>query len=79
VTLGETYRPVRLPDLQETAVDAHSVTFRSNRGAELLPTLIDALLRAGNEIESIGVRRADLSDVFRRLTGAEWQSQGPTE
>ncbi len=79
VTLGETYRPVRLPDLQETAVDALSVTFRSNRGAELLPALIEALLRAGNEIESIGVRRADLSDVFRRLTGAEWQSQGPTE
>jgi ABC-type multidrug transport system ATPase subunit len=70
----DTYRPIAVQEIQETRVDERHVRFRSTAGMAGLSPLIQAVLHAGNEIESIEVRRADLSDVFRRVTGRDWNT-----
>jgi ABC-type multidrug transport system ATPase subunit len=68
----EEFRPIATRDFQENRLDDRHVQFRSPDGVARLTSLIQAVLQAGNEIESIEVRRADLSDVFQRVTGEDW-------
>jgi ABC-2 type transport system ATP-binding protein len=79
ITTRADYQAIQFPDFVETRLDGGAVAFRSERGAALLPALIDALIRRGNEIETIEVRRPDLSDVLRAQTGSNWRTSWPPQ
>jgi ABC-2 type transport system ATP-binding protein len=73
----EPWRMVSLPATEHSSLDERSIIFHSQRGMMALPALIDALLSAGNQIESITVKPPDLTDVFRQVTGNEWALTQP--
>ncbi len=77
-TTGD-YRLSALEGCRLTIRGERCVSIRAEAGARELPRVVDALLRAGNEIRSIEVRQADLSDVFRRVTGIDWTGSWPPE
>ena len=56
-----------------------TVRIRTPRGARLLPELLEVLLNAGAEIRDVQVRKPDLRDVFRELTGVEMEVEAEAE
>ncbi len=55
--------------LDEIIVEASTLYVRTNRGAEQLPTLINAIKSANIEVQSATISRPSLDDVYLRHTG----------
>jgi len=62
---------VRVDGLTIAAATAERLVAHSANGSSPLPGLCEAVLNAGAAIESVDVRRPDLSDVFLKATGEE--------
>jgi ABC-2 type transport system ATP-binding protein len=76
---GSTDRELVLPSAAKIVVrEPGRLLVESERGIEVLPSLCEALLRAGARPHRIEVRRSGLPEVFRRLTGAELPPTGPS-
>jgi ABC-type multidrug transport system ATPase subunit len=73
------FRPFDLVGFRTTPITEQRVSIQASAGPNELIRLVQALIQAGNEIRSIGVRQPDLSDVFRAVTGVEWRGSWPPE
>ncbi len=68
---GELETLPAMPDIESLHVQPGRVVAESSRGTRALPRLLEALIETGTSIREIQVREPNLSDVFRRLSGVE--------
>ncbi|PWR75712.1 ATP-binding cassette domain-containing protein [Methanospirillum stamsii] len=76
VIVNGEYVPVDLEGVLFVGQSGDELSFTAENGREALPTLADALSRAGNSIRAMSLREPTLDDVFLQSVGKQEESTG---